>query len=91
MYIAVPGKTGFLGVRIETTSFVAKPAQKPAAPKPKTAVTHRCGYACSCKNMHPEFSNKDPKHVNNRIGQERRKCTHSHLGRRGRRAVVIFH
>lgn len=91
MFIAIPGKTGLVGTRHETNPPAAEPAQKQATPEPKITVNHRCGYACSCKSIHHEFSRKDPEHINNRVGKERRKCTHSHFGRRGRRAVVIFH
>lgn len=89
MYAAVPGKTNVLAIRLVEA---AKSAQKPAAPAPVVAVTHECaGFACSCKGFHDEFSRKDPYQFNMRSGKEHRKCKHSHFGRRGRRAVVIFH
>ncbi len=67
----------------------AQPAQQPV--EPKVVVPHYCeGYACSCKGFHDEFSRKDPYQFNMRSGKEHRKCAHSHFGRRGRRAVVIF-
>jgi hypothetical protein len=93
MYAAIPGKTGALAVRFETTAASApKPAQKSAEPMLMAATSHYCeGYACSCKGFHDEFSRKDPYRCNMRSGKEHRKCQHSHFGRRGRRAIEIFH
>jgi hypothetical protein len=95
MFTVVPGKTGVRAVRdIE----LAKPAQKPAtpAPKPKFAPMHveavvHAPCICSCKAAHEEFSRKGKIGNWRNTAKEHRKCQHSHLGRRGRRVVVIYY
>ncbi len=103
MYTVVPGRTGALAVRIETTiAPVSKSAKKQVAlktvaPKParvhvseRKVIMHK-PYVGSCKSAHKEMGNPPPKFKTSyEVGQERRKCQHSHFGRRGRRAIEIF-
>lgn len=83
MYTAIPGRTGALVAHIKSAK--TKPARKPEVHgTPQMACNHMFNLAQSKADWYGPFKSDDE------IGQERRKCQHSNLRRRGRRAVEIF-
>ncbi len=93
MYAAIPGKTNMLAARIEiVVAPVAKPVQRPVvlASMPVQKLV-RGNLQASSKAGHAEFSRKDCIGNFRNYGKEQRDRKHSNLGRRGRRAVIIFH